>query len=90
MSGKRKVTGLGKQNGSSGKMSRPSLDEKKIELSQTSELDRSESEVPEGGWGWMVAFGMALMFVCTFHYLLGLHYTLVIDFMIVLAIGNLN
>nr|CAD7408603.1 unnamed protein product [Timema cristinae] len=44
-------------------MARPSLDEKKIELSQTSELDQSESEVPEGGWGWMVAFGMALMFI---------------------------
>nr|CAD7430973.1 unnamed protein product [Timema monikensis] len=39
-------------------MARPSLDEKKIELSQTSELNQSESEVPEGGWGWMVAFDL--------------------------------
>jgi hypothetical protein len=23
----------------------------------------SESEVPEGGWGWIAAFGLALMFV---------------------------
>jgi hypothetical protein len=23
----------------------------------------SEAEVPEGGWGWIAAFGLALMFV---------------------------
>jgi hypothetical protein len=23
----------------------------------------SENEVPEGGWGWIAAFGLALMFV---------------------------
>ena len=25
----------------------------------------SDQEVPEGGWGWIVAFGLALMFVST-------------------------
>jgi hypothetical protein len=25
----------------------------------------SDKEVPEGGWGWIAAFGLALMFVST-------------------------
>lgn len=38
-------------------------------------LQRNEkTRPPEGGWGWMVAFGMALMFV-------GIGYTLNENFM---------